>query len=70
MRANEIQMRDPFVLPVKEEGLYYLFGTTDKDCQAERATGFDTYTSRDLEEWEGPFPAFRPVESFWAKKNF
>lgn len=70
MKANAIQMRDPFVLPVKEEGMYYLYGTTDKDCSAERATGFDVYRSRDLLDWEGPFPAFRPTEDFWAVKNF
>lgn len=70
MKLREIQMRDPFVVPVAEEGFYYLYGTTDKDCNAERATGFDVYRSRDLKDWEGPFPAFRPEAGFWAVKNF
>lgn len=70
MKTGDIQMRDPFVVPVVEEDMYYLYGTTDKDCSAERATGFDVYRSRDLEDWDGPYPAFRPSPEFWAVKNF
>ncbi len=70
MKRNEIQIRDPFVLPVKEEGLYYLYGTTDKNCWSGKAVGFDVYTSKDLEEWDGPDPAFRPEKDFWAERNF
>jgi Beta-xylosidase len=34
------------------------------------ATGFDYYTTSDLENFEGPFQAFRPAENFWADKNY
>ncbi|THF76738.1 glycoside hydrolase family 43 protein [Cohnella fermenti] len=67
---NEIQIRDPFVLPVPEEGVYYLYGTTDRNAWSGPGTGFDVYRSSDLERWEGPFPAFRPEEGFWANENF
>ena len=70
MRTGEIQIRDPFVVPMKDGGLYYMFGTTDKNCWLPPGTGFDCYKSRDLEEWEGPIEAFRPPEGFWATKNF
>jgi arabinan endo-1,5-alpha-L-arabinosidase len=71
MKINpEIQMRDPFVLPVAGEGKYYLFGTTDPDCWSAPGIGFDVYVSSDLEHWEGPRPAFRPGPGFWGKKNF
>lgn len=69
MKNKDLQIRDPFVLPVQEKQLYYLFGSTDKNIWGE-GTGFDLYISRDLEEWEGPFPAFRPDENFFAKRNF
>jgi len=69
-KLNEIQIRDPFVLPQLKERKYYLYGTTDKDCWSGPATGFDVYTSTDLENWQGPFPAFRPGTGFWADRNF
>jgi len=70
MKTSEIQIRDPFILPLAESRWYYLFGTTDKNCWSGPPEGFDCYRSHDLEEWEGPFPAFRPPEGFWGELNF
>lgn len=70
MKSSEIQIRDPFVVPVESEKCYYLFGTTDAHAWAAEATGLDCYKSKDLIEWEGPIPAFRPPSGFWATKNF
>lgn len=70
VKSSEIQIRDPFVLPILEERRYYLFGTTDKNCWEGPANGFDVYFSTDLENWSGPFPAFRPDPDFWADRNF
>jgi beta-xylosidase len=70
MTLSEIQIRDPFVLPVKEESAYYLFGTTDKNAWSGPVTGFDCYRSRDLVHWEGPTAAFRRKPDFWAKTQF
>ncbi|MDQ0874671.1 hypothetical protein QFZ77_003330 [Paenibacillus sp. V4I3] len=66
---KDLQIRDPFVLPVAEEGKYYLFGSTDKNIWG-KGTGFDVYVGDDLEHWEGPYPAFRPDADFYAEKNF
>src|SRR3546814_2189596 len=66
----DIQIRDPFVLTVPEEGTYYLFGSTDADIWHPPATGFDCYRSTDLERWEGPIEAFRPPAGFWSDRNF
>jgi arabinan endo-1,5-alpha-L-arabinosidase len=70
MKREAIQIRDPFILTVESEGKYYLYGTTDKNCWSGEAVGFDTYCSSNLEEWEGPFEAFRPEENFWADRHF
>ena len=70
MQRENIQIRDPFILPVAVTQEYYLFGTTDKDCWNAPGEGFDYYRSLDLETWEGPFPAFRPEADFWGTKNF
>ncbi|MCL6456930.1 MAG: glycoside hydrolase family 43 protein [Gorillibacterium sp.] len=66
---KDLQIRDPFVLPLKSEGNYYLFGSTDKNIW-EMGTGFDMYVGTDLQQWDGPFPAFRPDPSFYSEKNF
>lgn len=67
---SDIQIRDPFVLPVESEGCYYLFGSTDPDIWRGPGVGFDCYRSRDLANWEGPLEAFRPAPGFWATTNF
>jgi beta-xylosidase len=69
-RTEDIQIRDPFVVTFPDEGHYYLYGTTDPNCWEPPAIGFDCYRSRDLADWEGPLPAFRPPEGFWADRNY
>ncbi|WP_166866894.1 glycoside hydrolase family 43 protein [Salinibacterium sp. ZJ70] len=66
----EIQIRDPYVLTLPDQGVSYLFGSTDADIWRPPATGFDCYRSTDLEHWDGPFAAFRPDEGFWSDRNF
>lgn len=70
MKTEDIQIRDPFILPDEPEGIYYLFGTTGANVWRDKGRGFDCYTSRDLREWTGPIPAFRPPADFWATTNF
>jgi arabinan endo-1,5-alpha-L-arabinosidase len=70
MKLPDIHLRDPFVLPVSSERLYYLYGTMGEYAWTESAVGFDCYLSADLQDWEGPFPVFRPPADFWADRNF
>jgi arabinan endo-1,5-alpha-L-arabinosidase len=70
LQNNDIHIRDPFVLPLTAEKQYYLYGTTGPQSWTNFASGFDYYTSSDLQIWEGPFPAFRPPTNFWADRNF
>jgi beta-xylosidase len=70
MNRLDIQIRDPFVVPVASEGRYYLYGTTDTNPWNARGHGFDAYTSSDLEEWDGPFQVFRPGDDFWGTHDF
>lgn len=67
MKLEEINVRDPFILP--ENGVYYLYGTRAKTCWG-LADGFDGYRSTDLVNWEGPFEVFHKPEDFWADKNY
>ncbi len=68
IKREDIQIRDPYILV--HDGMYYLYGTTDKNCWSDSGTGFDSYRSKDLENWEGPFEAFRPDTDFWGDRNF
>jgi len=70
MKTSDIHIRDPFVLPVKAEKIYYLYGTNGPESWTPAASGIDYYTSSDLQNWDGPFPAFRPSADFWADRNF
>ena len=70
LKLSDINIRDPFVLPVPSENMYYLYGTMGQFTWTDSAVGFDTYTSSDLENWAGPIPAFRPSDDFWADRNF
>ncbi|GGD81334.1 glycoside hydrolase family 43 protein [Paenibacillus nasutitermitis] len=69
---SEIHIRDPFILPVKEEGegVYYLYGTTGKTAWSGQPSGFNVYRSRDLVNWDGPAPAFRPDDDFWSDHHY
>ena len=68
MRREDVQIRDPFVF--LEDGIYYLCGTTDKDCWRGAATGFEAYTSTDLQSFEFKGKIFTPPEGFWGTQNF
>lgn len=70
MKTSDIHIRDPFVVPVTQEKQYYLYGTTGAEAWTASASGIDFYTSYDLQNWEGPFAAFRPPAGFWADRNF
>ena len=65
-KLAEIRMRDPFVVPCRAEGRYYLFGSVWHGV----APGFYYYIGTDLENWDGPYPAFLPPADFWGPDFF
>ncbi|RCW77223.1 glycoside hydrolase family 43 protein [Saliterribacillus persicus] len=69
VQNKDIQLRDPFVYVNESEGKYYLYGSTDKNIWG-KGTGFDVYVGDDLENWEGPYPVFRPDQHFYSEENF
>lgn len=66
----DIHIRDPYILPIRAENRYYLYGTRGAETWTDAAFGLDYYTSGDLQQWEGPFAAFRPPAGFWSDRNF
>lgn len=69
MKASEINIRDPFVLVVPDEGLYYMYGTRAPGVW-DTCSGFDVYISRDLENWSEPVSVFEKFDGFWATHQF
>jgi arabinan endo-1,5-alpha-L-arabinosidase len=67
---SEIQIRDPFILSLPRDKEYLLFGSTDPNIWSGPATGFDCYRSRNLIDWDGPIPAFRPPPGFWSREQY
>ena len=66
----DIQIRDPFILPVAETKTYYM---VDKMAvrleEGSTRQGVGVYTSKDLERWEGPKPVFHYPDGFWIDGN-
>ncbi|MBN1346353.1 MAG: family 43 glycosylhydrolase [Phycisphaerae bacterium] len=66
-RLSDIRLRDPFILSMPEEGVYYLFGT---GWHLPGGPGFMVYRSKDLETFHGPTPAFCRPKGFWADRDY
>jgi arabinan endo-1,5-alpha-L-arabinosidase len=70
MKTGDIQIRDPFIVPLADKKLYVMYGTTDKNCWSGPGSGFNAFTSKNLEDWDGPHTVFKPSADFWGKENF
>ncbi len=67
MKLKDIYVRDPFIL--KENGKYYMYGTTDASAWGGKACGFKVYVSDDLVDFEEKI-IFSVSDDFWADENF
>lgn len=71
LHTDQIKIRDPFVYRDDRQRCYLMFGTTDPEPSGPGpGIGFDCWRSVDLENWEGPIPAFRPPAGFWGTHHF
>jgi len=64
---EDIHIRDPFILPVAADGLYYLYGTA---WQGPAPRGFLCWTSPDLRAWSEPRVVFRDPEGFTSLNHW
>ncbi len=60
----QVQLADPWVL--QHEGVYYLYGTHDRNP----GLGVPVYTSTDLVHWSWRGFAFKKTASTWSQVNF
>lgn len=65
-KIEDIRIRDPFVLADKVASTYYLYSSMSGST-ANGRKGVQAYKSKDLENWEGPFPVCILPDDFWAR---
>jgi len=67
---SDIQIRDPFILPIAESKTYYMYSAMSVRLSDGRTRqGVGVYTSKDLQWWDGPTPVFHFPDSFWADQS-
>jgi len=68
---SEIRIRDPFVLPDPEAGIYYIYGTITSGIFAagvERKAVM-LFKTRDLDNWEDPVPVWEVPAEHWGRET-
>ncbi len=72
LKREEIRIRDPFILTDRENGCYYMYGTTALEVGTLAAKDtFSVYKTCDLENFEEPKIIFNGSDvGFWADRDF
>ena len=55
---DDINIRDPYILPVDKEGMYYMYSSSSVSHEGKSYGGVVAYKSSDLRNWEGPVRVF------------
>lgn len=62
---EDINIRDPYILPVEKEGVYYMYSSSSVKHDGVTYGGVVAYKSRDLKNWEGPIRVFEvPLDNY------
>ena len=64
-KIQDINIRDPFILPVEKEGVYYMYASSSTRQGDKYYGGMVAWKSRDLENWEGPIRVFDVPHDNW-----
>ena len=72
LKKEDIRIRDPFIFTDKEQGCYYMYGTTALLSDSLHTVGsFSVYKSEDLEHFSEPKVIFDGAKcGFWADRDF
>ena len=68
VKTADLHIRDPFVVVDQAKGVYYLYRSATDDVFApsgDRIGGVEVFTSKDLENWEGPVKVLTVPEDNW-----
>lgn len=72
LKKEDIRIRDPFILTDKENGCYYMYGTTAlKNNSIESGRTFSVYKTTDLENFSEPKVVFDGEKiGFWGARDY
>ena len=72
LKREDIRIRDPFILPDRKQGIYYMYGTTALiDNSFHTQNTYSVYKTKDLENFEGPIVVFDGNTcDFWGDRDF
>ena len=65
LTLKDIYIRDPFIMPVEKEGVYYMYASSSTSENGQTYGGMVAYKSRDLNTWEGPVRVFDVPRDNW-----
>lgn len=65
LTLKDIYIRDPFILPVAEEGVYYMYASSPTTENGVTYGGMVAYKSKDLKTWTGPVRVFDVPRDNW-----
>lgn len=66
LRINDINIRDPYILPDAQSHFYYMYASSSStDQEGQTIGGVAVYKSKDLEHWEGPEKVFTVSSDNW-----
>ena len=58
LTLKDIYIRDPFILPIEKEGVYYMYATSPVTENGKTYGGMVVYKSKDLKNWSDPVRVF------------
>lgn len=65
LSLDDINIRDPFIMPVQKDGFYYMYATSSVGRGDALYGGVKVYKSRDLKTWDAPVQVFEvPHDNF------
>ena len=65
---EDIFIRDPYILPVEKDNIYYMYATsTTIGADGEKIGGVKVYKSKDLQHWSDPVQVCVIPESNWSR---
>ena len=65
LTLKDIYIRDPFIVPVAEEGIYYMYASSSTTENGVTYGGMVAYKSKNLKTWTGPVRVFDVPRDNW-----